>query len=102
MYEILHIGLQLSIKWNWQLLNIVTFHLGDNGYNRCQWIRNIIRFFFLICIRKWYVFIMEYLLKLAVIMTLLYISLLQLMHFNDLHLLFKCFTLLFDTGISKC
>ena len=30
---------------------------------------------------------------------LLHISLLQLMHFNDLHLLFKCFTLLFDTGI---
>ena len=27
MYEILHIGLQLSIKWNWQLLNIVTFHV---------------------------------------------------------------------------
>ena len=47
-------------------------------------------------------FIMEYLLKLAIIMTLLYISQLQLMHFNDLHLLFKCFTLLFDTGISKC
>ena len=45
MYEILHIGLQLSIKWNWQLLNIVTFHLEDHGYNSCQWIRNIIRLF---------------------------------------------------------
>ena len=31
---------------------------------------------------------MEYLLKLAIIMILLYISLLQLMHFNDLCLLF--------------
>ena len=47
---------------------------------------------------------MEYLLKLAVIITLLHIGLLQLMHFNDLHLLFKYFTLLFDTGVSdwKC
>ena len=43
---------------------------------------------------------MEYLLKLTLIITLLHISLLQLMHFNDLHFLFKCFTLLFDTGIS--
>ena len=32
---------------------------------------------------------MEYLLKLAVIMTVLHIGLLQLMHFNDVHLLFK-------------
>ena len=35
--------------------------------------------------------IMEYLLKLTVIMTLLHIGLLQLMHFNDLHLLFTSF-----------
>ena len=47
---------------------------------------------------------MEYLLKLAVIIMLLHIGLLQLMHFNDLHLLFKYFTLWFDTGVSdwKC
>ena len=47
---------------------------------------------------------MEYLLKLAVIITLLHIGLLQLMHFNDLNLLFKYFTLLFDTGACdwKC
>ena len=45
---------------------------------------------------------MEYLLKLAVIITLLHIGLLQLMHFNDLRLLFKYFTLLFDTGVSDC
>ena len=44
---------------------------------------------------------MEYPLKLTVIIMLLDIGLLQLMHFNDLHLLFKCFTLLFDTGVSK-
>ena len=44
---------------------------------------------------------MEYLQKLTLIIMLLHISLLQLMHFNDLHLLFKSFTLLFDTGISK-
>ena len=43
---------------------------------------------------------MEYLLKLAVIIMLLHNGLLQLMHFNDLHLLFKYFTLLFDTGVS--
>ena len=43
---------------------------------------------------------MEYLLKLAVIITLLHIGLLQLMHFNDLRLLFKYFTLWFDTGVS--
>ena len=42
---------------------------------------------------------MAYLQKLTLIITLLHISLLQLMHFNDLHFLFKCFTLLFDTGI---
>ena len=33
---------------------------------------------------------MEYLLKLTVIIMLLHIGLLQLMHFNDLHLLFRC------------
>ena len=44
---------------------------------------------------------MAYLQKLTLIITLLHISLLQLIHFNDLRLLFKCFTLLFDTGISK-
>ena len=44
---------------------------------------------------------MEYLLKLTLIIMLLHIGLLQLIHFNELHLLFKCFTLLFDTGISK-
>ena len=32
---------------------------------------------------------MEYLLKLTVIMRVLCIDLLQLMHFNDMHLLFK-------------
>ena len=45
---------------------------------------------------------MEYLLKLAITIMLLHIGLLQLMHFNDLHLLFKHFTLLFDTGVSDC
>ena len=45
---------------------------------------------------------MEYLLKLAITIMLLHIGLLQLMHFNDLHLLFKYFTLLFDTGVSDC
>ena len=50
---------------------------------------------------KHHVSIMEYLLKLTTIITLLHIGLLQLMHFNDLCLLFKGFTLLFDSGVSK-
>ena len=41
----LHIGLQLSIKRNWQLLDITTFHLEDNDYNSYQWIINNIRLF---------------------------------------------------------
>ena len=41
------------------------------------------------------------LLKLTVIIMLLHIGLLQLMHFNDLHLLFRCFTSLFDTVVSE-
>ena len=44
---------------------------------------------------------MEYLLKLAFIMILLHNNLLQLMHFNDLHLLFtitpKCLILIYLT-----
>ena len=44
---------------------------------------------------------MGYLQKLSLIIMLLHLSVLQLMHFNDLHLLFKCFTLLFDNSVSK-
>ena len=44
---------------------------------------------------------MEYLLKLTIIIMLLHIGLLQLMLFNDLRLLFKCYTLLSDISVSE-
>ena len=56
MYEILHIGLQLSIKWNWQLLNILTFHLEDNVYNSYQWRINNIRLFYYLHIKTVYIY----------------------------------------------